>query len=437
MRLLRNVAFAFIAVATITPFGIANAESTVSLMLTRPLFVGTHGSDVSALQQFLKDKGYFTYPAITGYFGPVTEKAVKTFQNDNAIEAVGIVGPKTRVMIASLTGNPSSFPAGDQSSSATSSTTTSAAPTLATSTPPAPLMLRLTSYDNRHISIAWNPVPGTVSYSVKRKENATADGYATIASNIVATAYMDAQVIAHTAYSYVVTASNAGGESLPSSPVTAEARSLESSPTPPAAAAAPAAPPLAGVTWDPATITAGLTLSNGNLTGSAVVVAKQYSALSTVSKNSGKFYVEASLIDAFGAGSADTGFGIAFPSYDSTSGNSGIGEETPSDSIALWTDGKVWKTGSPPADVGLPIVDSTDTVGLAIDIDAGKGWFSVNGTFTGDPTAGTGASFTFTPGTTIRFAMTTYGDGASVAGSVAANFGATSFQYSPPAGFNQ
>jgi hypothetical protein len=63
--------------------------------LTRPLSLGMSGSDVSALQQYLKDKGYFTYPTITGYYGSVTANAVAAFQKANGLPAAGVVGPLT------------------------------------------------------------------------------------------------------------------------------------------------------------------------------------------------------------------------------------------------------------------------------------------------------------------------------------------------------
>lgn len=66
---------------------------------TRPLHVGSTGADVSTLQQLLKNKGYFVYPTITGYFGSVTWKAVAAYQKDNDLEQVGSVGPKTRALL--------------------------------------------------------------------------------------------------------------------------------------------------------------------------------------------------------------------------------------------------------------------------------------------------------------------------------------------------
>lgn len=60
------------------------------------LSVGSRGSEVSRLQQELKNRGYFTYPRITGYFGTITRDAVIRFQRDNGLLVDGIVGPQTR-----------------------------------------------------------------------------------------------------------------------------------------------------------------------------------------------------------------------------------------------------------------------------------------------------------------------------------------------------
>ena len=91
-------------------FGLASAQTissstsnTTPLVITRPLYYGMSGSDVSALQQFLKNLGYFTYPTTTGYYGTFTWKAVAEFQWDNGLGSVGIVGPKTRALIVKQT----------------------------------------------------------------------------------------------------------------------------------------------------------------------------------------------------------------------------------------------------------------------------------------------------------------------------------------------
>lgn len=68
------------------------------------LTVGSRGSDVVALQQFLVLKGYLQMPAgvAYGYFGPLTKTAVARWQTANGITpAVGYFGPISRATIAS------------------------------------------------------------------------------------------------------------------------------------------------------------------------------------------------------------------------------------------------------------------------------------------------------------------------------------------------
>ena len=91
---------------------------------TRSLSYGAKGNDVAALQQYLKDQGYFHYPDITGYFGSYTWRALAAFQWDNNLEPVGYVGPKSELALNKLL---------DQSL-ASLATSTSAAPAAPTAT---------------------------------------------------------------------------------------------------------------------------------------------------------------------------------------------------------------------------------------------------------------------------------------------------------------
>ena len=68
------------------------------------LTVGSRGSDVAALQQFLVAKSYLQMPAGVsyGYFGPLTKAAVARWQAANGISpAVGYFGPISRATITS------------------------------------------------------------------------------------------------------------------------------------------------------------------------------------------------------------------------------------------------------------------------------------------------------------------------------------------------
>lgn len=74
---------------------------TACLILTTQILEGSSGSEVTALQDFLRTQGFFTANS-TGFFGPVTAKSVSAFQEANGLESVGSVGPKTRAKIQSI-----------------------------------------------------------------------------------------------------------------------------------------------------------------------------------------------------------------------------------------------------------------------------------------------------------------------------------------------
>ena len=78
--------------------------ASTSYTFTLTLSLGSTGQEVTELQKKLKELGFFAGEA-TGYFGPVTETAVKTFQSSKGLALVGVVGPQTR---AALNGGMSS-----------------------------------------------------------------------------------------------------------------------------------------------------------------------------------------------------------------------------------------------------------------------------------------------------------------------------------------
>lgn len=63
-----------------------SVTSSRTLRLTKPLM---RGSDVIALQRALKRRGYTVGP-VDGIFGPVTTRALKTFQYDVGLPANGV-----------------------------------------------------------------------------------------------------------------------------------------------------------------------------------------------------------------------------------------------------------------------------------------------------------------------------------------------------------
>ncbi len=66
------------------------------------LLIGDEGDTVKRVQQLLIKYGYMSSGSDTGYFGEVTDKAVRSFQKKNGLTADGNVGAKT---MAKLTGD--------------------------------------------------------------------------------------------------------------------------------------------------------------------------------------------------------------------------------------------------------------------------------------------------------------------------------------------
>ncbi|OGZ95236.1 MAG: hypothetical protein A3A28_00580 [Candidatus Sungbacteria bacterium RIFCSPLOWO2_01_FULL_47_32] len=87
---------------TMNSLGAMNNEKVAlpkSSSAPQSLSEGSRGEAVRTLQQKLRDLGYYMYPAITGYFGPITKAAVIAYQRGNGIDPIGIVGPRTRAKL--------------------------------------------------------------------------------------------------------------------------------------------------------------------------------------------------------------------------------------------------------------------------------------------------------------------------------------------------
>lgn len=65
--------------------------------------IGSSGSEVTQIQQALKDRGLFNVN-ITGYYGTITEKAVRNFQQQQGLTVDGIAGPQTLRALGIMSG---------------------------------------------------------------------------------------------------------------------------------------------------------------------------------------------------------------------------------------------------------------------------------------------------------------------------------------------
>jgi hypothetical protein len=186
-----------------------------------------------------------------------------------------------------------------------------------------------------------------------------------------------------------------------------------------------------GTTWNPADAEAGgVTFSNGDLTAarSGAVGGTYSSGRATTSRSSGKRYFEitadniVSAVD-FALGVATSGANVA--TY--------LGQAATS--WGYYSDGTVYTNDA--ALTTLSGYPEAGVAGCAIDLDAGQGWFcDETGSYgAGNPAAGTGAHFTFTPSTALFAAYTLFQSGGVNLDQITANFGATAFTHTVPSGF--
>ncbi|HMO82818.1 MAG TPA: peptidoglycan-binding domain-containing protein [Candidatus Paceibacterota bacterium] len=78
-----------------------STADTPKFIFTMNLYIGLQHPDVVELQQRLRLAGYFNYPTNTGFFGPITLEAVKSYQTANPEigYVTGYVGPLTRAVL--------------------------------------------------------------------------------------------------------------------------------------------------------------------------------------------------------------------------------------------------------------------------------------------------------------------------------------------------
>jgi hypothetical protein len=152
-----------------------------------------------------------------------------------------------------------------------------------------------------------------------------------------------------------------------------------------------------------------ITLSEANLTAATTSGATEYGVYSTIGVQKGKWYFEVKNNNTNDRCIA--GFAVGGLNADNLG--------------ALATGNNGFRAFNTTANA---------TQMIAVDMDAGKGWSGINGTWTGDPASGTGASYTFTAASPFIAFFGGFQDVASC--NVSANFGQRPFTYTPPTGFN-
>lgn len=78
--------------------GVSTTSDTTFGTFTKFLSVGSENLEVTALQNVLTRLGFYSGP-ISGYFGTMTEEAVRAYQSARGISPLGFVGPSTRTAL--------------------------------------------------------------------------------------------------------------------------------------------------------------------------------------------------------------------------------------------------------------------------------------------------------------------------------------------------
>lgn len=185
------------------------------------------------------------------------------------------------------------------------------------------------------------------------------------------------------------------------------------------------------VTWNPSDKSTYITLSDSDLTMTGVDANAEHGARATEYKTSGKWcfytkFTSAGVSNGFYVGVANEVDDIS-SFFHVGSGNTNGASLNPTT-----------LTSSPPyyyngynSDIAIgTLVSGTDWIGVCFDADNDLVWFGRNGSWVGDPSAGTGGKSTS--------ALTRYYPWAAVRrdDTLTAHFSATSPPYSPPSGFS-
>jgi hypothetical protein len=184
-----------------------------------------------------------------------------------------------------------------------------------------------------------------------------------------------------------------------------------------------------------------VTLTDGNLNFANANSGSANDARATVALTSGKWYWEVEA-DSLGQSGVNREFiGVVKTKFDLTEGSAGNSFGATSGGFCFATTGQKISSGSA-ASYGSAFT-AGDYIGVALDLDNGKMYFSINGTFqnSGDPAGGTG--FAFSGMTTDYDEIGDYGalspaiavDYGTGTSRLIANFGQSAFQNDPPSGF--
>jgi hypothetical protein len=178
-------------------------------------------------------------------------------------------------------------------------------------------------------------------------------------------------------------------------------------------------------TWNPSDKHADFTLSNGYWTATKNGTNDWRGLRATTGKNTGKWYWEVTLDNAGDTGqvmvdvcTATTPLTSYIPYFSTGWGYYAAGQ-------AYWNH----------QGINAPASTTGDVIGVALDMDSGKIWWSINNVWinSGNPATGSNATFSNIPTDgTLIYPSASMRDNGNVA---TIDFDLASFVYTPPAGF--
>lgn len=122
----QNVAATPIPSTLIAPNGTLITKPRICDRLDRYINLsrGMETDEVTEMQEFLKEQGYFNAEP-TGFFGAKTEAALKAYQTAQGLPPAGVFGPRTRTLILAIHCTSTSTPATTSSPESQQTETTS------------------------------------------------------------------------------------------------------------------------------------------------------------------------------------------------------------------------------------------------------------------------------------------------------------------------
>lgn len=168
-------------------------------------------------------------------------------------------------------------------------------------------------------------------------------------------------------------------------------------------------------TWNPSDKSANITLSNGNLTATNAGVAAWVGVRSTVTKSTGKWYWELTVVQN------TTAVGVVGGVCTLTRA---LNANTTPDLIAYLMGQGGFRENNGAEDGGYGNASNGDVVGVAWDADAGTVQIFLNN------------SSLFTTTNALTGTNAAIFQAFVLSDAITANFGATAFAFSPPGGFN-